>query len=98
MGKLGKALKQVLEKHSISQNQLAVSMGIDRSNISRWVSGERDPLSDVAPQIRQALEKMNSIAAEDFVKMYLYDLDQNEPVKEISLNQEHASRDETSYQ
>lgn len=97
MGKLGKALKQVLEKHGISQNQLAVSMGIDRSNISRWVSGERDPLADVAPQIRQALEKMNSIAAEDFVKMYLYDSDQNEPIKDLSLNQEDTSQDESSY-
>jgi transcriptional regulator with XRE-family HTH domain len=91
MGKLGNALKQVLETHGISQNQLAVSMGIDRSNISRWVSGERDPLANVAPQIRRALENMNSAAAEEFVRLYLYDSNQDTLPIEFSLSQDETS-------
>lgn len=73
MGKLGSALRQVLEAYGINQNQLATAMGIDRSNISRWVSGERDPLAEVVPEIRAGLEKLNPAAAEEFVKLYFYD-------------------------
>jgi transcriptional regulator with XRE-family HTH domain len=78
MGKLGRALKQVLEQYDISQNQLAVAMGIDRSNISRWVSGERDPLAETVPEIREGLEKLNPDAAEEFVRLYLYRSSQND--------------------
>lgn len=72
MGRLGKALKQVLEDYDISQNQLAVAMKIDRSNVSRWVSEERDPLAETVPDIRDALERLNAEAAAAFVKLYLY--------------------------
>lgn len=78
VGKLGNALKQVLETYGINQNQLATAMGIDRSNISRWVSGERDPLAEVVPDIRAALEKLNPAAAKAFVQLYLYSI-QDEP-------------------
>jgi transcriptional regulator with XRE-family HTH domain len=74
MGRAGKALKQVLETYNISQNQLAVTMGIDRSNISRWVSESRDPSAEAAVEIRQALEKIDPSAAEAFVKLYIYGL------------------------
>jgi transcriptional regulator with XRE-family HTH domain len=43
MGRAGKALKKILEAYDISQYQLAAKMEIDRSNVSRWVSEERDP-------------------------------------------------------
>ncbi|WP_416669665.1 helix-turn-helix domain-containing protein [Egbenema bharatensis] len=72
MGKAGRALRQVLEHYNITQNRLAVMMGIDRSNISRWVSGERDPLAEAVPDIRAGLAKLNPDAADEFVKMYLY--------------------------
>jgi len=72
MGKLGSALRQVLETYGINQNQLATAMGIDRSNISRWVSGERDPLAEVVPEIRVGLEKLNPAAAKEFVNLYLF--------------------------
>lgn len=75
MGKLGSALRQVLESYGINQNQLATAMGIDRSNISRWVSGERDPLAEVVPDIRTALEKLDPSAAEEFVKLYFHGSD-----------------------
>jgi transcriptional regulator with XRE-family HTH domain len=73
MGRAGNALKQVLDTYGISQNQLAVTMEIDRSNVSRWVSGNRDPAADAVYEIRLALQKINPVAAEEFVRLYLYD-------------------------
>ncbi len=75
MGKAGKALKQVLETHGISQNQLAVTMRVDRSNVHRWVHEQRDPAGDVIVEIKNALKQLNPDAAEDFVKLYLGDWD-----------------------
>ena len=73
MGRAGKALGQVLEQYSISQYQLAAAMGIDRSNVSRWVSEERDPSAEAVFTIKNALQKLNSEAAKDFVRLYLED-------------------------
>ena len=72
MGKAGKAIRQVLKTYGISQNQLAVMMGIDRSNVSRWVSETRDPTGDAIAEIKDALEKIEPEAAEEFVRLYLY--------------------------
>jgi transcriptional regulator with XRE-family HTH domain len=72
MGKAGKALRQTLETYGISQNQLAIAMGIDRSNVSRWVSEERDPTGEAIAAIKDALEKMKPEAAKEFVTLYLY--------------------------
>jgi transcriptional regulator with XRE-family HTH domain len=71
MGRAGKALKQVLENYQISQNQLAVVMGIRRSNVSRWVSEIRDPVAETLLEIRNALSTINPDAAEEFVRLYL---------------------------
>jgi transcriptional regulator with XRE-family HTH domain len=71
MGKAGKALKQVLENYKITQNQLAVAMGIRRSNVSRWVSEIRDPVAETMLEIRDGLRKINPEAAEEFIKLYL---------------------------
>jgi transcriptional regulator with XRE-family HTH domain len=71
MGKAGQALKQALETYRISQNQLAVAMGIRRSNISRWVSEVRDPTAETMLEIRDGLQKINPAAAEEFIKLYL---------------------------
>jgi transcriptional regulator with XRE-family HTH domain len=71
MGKAGKALKQVMTAYSISQNQLAEAMEIDRSNISRWSSETRDPGSETLLEIRQGLRKINPQAAEDFIQLFL---------------------------
>ncbi len=78
MGRAGKALKQVLETYGISQNKVAVTIGIDRSNFSRWVSGNRDPSAEAVYEIRLALQKINPVAAEEFVRLYLYDSAENE--------------------
>ncbi len=73
MTRAGKALKRVLKHYGISQNQLATTMGIDRSNISRWVSESRDPAAEAVAQIKQALGKLQPAAAEEFVRFYLYE-------------------------
>jgi transcriptional regulator with XRE-family HTH domain len=73
MARAGKALKRVLTRYGISQNQLATVMGIDRSNVSRWVSESRDPSAEAVAQIKQALMQLQAAAAEDFVQFYLYE-------------------------
>lgn len=77
MGKAGKALRQVLETYGISQNRLAVTMGIDRSNVSRWVSENRDPTAEAAAEIKQALQQINPTAAKEFVRLYLGDFEED---------------------
>ena len=63
MGKAGKALKQVLKTYGISQNQLAIAMGINPTNVSRWVSESRDPSAEAAVEIRRGLLKIDPAAA-----------------------------------
>ncbi|MBH8574352.1 helix-turn-helix transcriptional regulator [Nostocaceae cyanobacterium CENA369] len=78
MGRAGKALKQVLETYDISQNQLAVTMGIGRSSINRWVNESRDPSAEAVIEVIEGLEKINSAAAKDFLVLYLGRIVQND--------------------
>jgi transcriptional regulator with XRE-family HTH domain len=71
MGKAGQALKQVLESYGISQNRLAVTMGTRRGNVHRWVNEMADPAADAVLEIRDALEKIDPDAAEEFIRLYL---------------------------
>jgi transcriptional regulator with XRE-family HTH domain len=71
MGQAGKALRQVLETYGISQNQVAVKMGIGRSNVYRWVNEVRDPGAEMVLQLRDALQEINPAAAAEFVRLYL---------------------------
>ncbi|MFB2981382.1 helix-turn-helix domain-containing protein [Microseira sp. BLCC-F43] len=71
MARAGKALRQVLETYGISQNQLAVAMGIGRSSINRWVNESRDPAAEAVLEIIEGLEKINQAAAGDFLALYL---------------------------
>jgi plasmid maintenance system antidote protein VapI len=71
MGKAGQALKQVLAQYRISQNRLAVTMGIQRSNVNRWVNEATDPAADAVLQIRDALAEINPDAAAEFIRLYL---------------------------
>lgn len=73
MGKAGKALKQVLEIYGISQNKLAVTMGTGRPNVHRWVNEMTDPVAEAVLEIRNALQKINPVAAEEFIRLYLAD-------------------------
>ncbi|MGG6238155.1 helix-turn-helix domain-containing protein [Nodosilinea nodulosa] len=70
MGRASDALKQVLDTYSISQNKLAVTMGISRANVGRWYHG-LDPSAENIAQITQSLKTLNPLAAKDFVRLYL---------------------------
>lgn len=78
MGKAGKALRQVLDAYGISQNKLAVTMGIGRSTMHYWFSGERDPVADAVLEIRKGLRQINPAAAEEFIRLYLDESDEDE--------------------
>jgi transcriptional regulator with XRE-family HTH domain len=71
MGRAGKALKRVLEDYDITQNRLAVVMGITRSSVHRWVYEIGDPVADAVIEIRNALQKIHPEAAEEFIRLYL---------------------------
>lgn len=75
MARVGKALRQVLTTYGISQNKLAVTMGVERSNINRWVHEQRDPAGDVIFHIKEALMQLNPEAAKAFVQLYLGEAD-----------------------
>ncbi|MBN4002654.1 helix-turn-helix transcriptional regulator [Nostoc sp. LPT] len=74
MGKAGEALKQVLATYGISQNKLAVTIGIRRWDVDRWVHGLTDPTGETIVEIAKALRGLNSDAALEFVKLYLGDI------------------------
>lgn len=71
MGKPGQALREVLTKHGISQNSLAIQMGLQRSVIYKWFHEERDPTAETVTDIVAALKSLNRAAAEDFIQLYL---------------------------
>jgi transcriptional regulator with XRE-family HTH domain len=71
MGRAGKALKQVLTHHEISQSDLASKMNVDRSTINRWVNESRDPTAEAVFAIKQALISIKSKAGKDFIKLFL---------------------------
>ena len=72
MGRAGKALKRVLQDYQITQNHLAVSMSIDRSNVSRWVNESRDPSAESVAELKDALTLIKPQAGDDFVQYFLY--------------------------
>ncbi|MFB8789993.1 MAG: helix-turn-helix transcriptional regulator [Potamolinea sp.] len=71
MGQAGKALKKVLETYDISQYRLAAELGIGRSNVYRWVNEIRDPTAETVKDVVEVLRKINSAAAEEFIRLYL---------------------------
>lgn len=74
MGKAGQALKQTLETYNISQNSLAVALGVERGSVYRWVHEVRDPNAETVVAIVKAIRGINPAAAEEFVKRYLGDV------------------------
>lgn len=71
MGKAGRALKQVLEIYSISQNKLAVTMNLERTVVYRWTHERTDPTGETIVAITKALQSLNREAAKEFVYLYL---------------------------
>jgi transcriptional regulator with XRE-family HTH domain len=78
MGKAGEALRLVLETYGISQNKLAVVLGIERGSVYRWVHEIRDPTAETVRDIVKALQGIEPAAAEKFVELYLGELIKNE--------------------
>jgi transcriptional regulator with XRE-family HTH domain len=71
MGRAGTALRQTLETYGISQNRLAVAMGINRSTVYQWFNEITDPSAESVIQIIAALETLNESAAKEFIALYL---------------------------
>ncbi len=78
MGRAGQALKQTLTERSISQNQLAVMLGVRRSVVYRWFHEITDPTAETVADIVKALKELNPDAAEEFVRLYPGNLLQDE--------------------
>jgi len=74
MGKAGKALKQVLEQYGISQNKLAVMLGVQRYVVYRWFHEQVDPSGEAIAEIAKALNQLNPEAARAFMQQYLGNL------------------------
>ena len=79
MGRASQSLKQVLEQFGISQNKLAVTLGVDRSAVFKWVHDQRDPSGEAIAEITQALNQLNPEAATAFIQQYLGNLVNPEP-------------------
>ena len=77
MGKAGKALRQVLETYGISQNKLAVAMGVGRSTVHYWFKQAQDPSAEAVLEIRKGLRNINPAAAEEFIRLYLDESDED---------------------
>lgn len=71
MGKAGKALRYVLETYGISQNRLAVTMGIGRATVNQWFHETRDPAAEAVTEIIKGLRQLDEAAAEKFIDLYL---------------------------
>lgn len=71
MGKVSDALKQVLGQYGISQNQLAVTMGVERPIFFRWFHGQVDPSAETVAGIVKAIQDINVRASREFIKLYL---------------------------
>ncbi len=74
MGRAGKALKQTLETYDISQNKLAVALGIERNKVFRWFHEQVDPTAETVADIVKALNDINPAAANRFIELFLGDL------------------------
>lgn len=78
MGKAGEALRQVLESYGISQNKLALTLGVKPSVVFRWFHEQTDPSAETVRSIAKALQGMEPAAADEFVRLYIGDFLENQ--------------------
>ncbi len=71
MSKANDALRQTIEKHNISQSQLAEIMGIEGAIVSNWYHSQVDPRAETVAEIVRALKRIGTKVAEDFIRFYL---------------------------
>ena len=84
MGKAGDALRQALEGHGISQNQLAAALAVPRPTVFRWFHGQVDPTAETVVTIVEALRGLDSGAADEFIRLYL-DSPSHAQANEVSI-------------
>ena len=71
MGRAGQALKETLATYDISQNKLAITMGMERTVIYRWVHELVDPTGETIVEIVRGLNALDPDAAKAFIALYL---------------------------
>ena len=74
MGKAGKALRQVLETYGITQNKLAVALGVKPFVVFRWYHEQTDPTAETAVDIAKVLHGIDPAAAQEFIRLYIGDV------------------------
>jgi len=95
MGKAGKALRQVLEAHGISQGRLAVALGIEHSIVFRWLHEQSDLTAETVVRIVEVLREIHSSIAEEFIRLYLGSSSQaDKVVLPVDESQELPASDE----
>jgi DNA-binding transcriptional regulator YdaS (Cro superfamily) len=60
----------VLEAYGISENKLALAMGIRRSSINHWINESRDSAPDAVLEIRKGLQRIEPRLVEEFTRLY----------------------------
>lgn len=78
MTQAGKALKRILKIYGITQNRLAVVMGVNRSSVFGWANEIADPPGDTVVKIRKALQQIEPAAGEEFVRLFWGDSEEDE--------------------
>lgn len=68
----------MLETYGISQNRLAVTMGVSRTTVNQWFNEVSDPLAEAVTEIIKALRQIDEAAAENFINLYLERNPQND--------------------
>ncbi|MGD1905754.1 MAG: helix-turn-helix domain-containing protein [Leptolyngbyaceae cyanobacterium] len=71
MGRAGRALQETLATYELSQNKLAVTMGMERTVVYRWVHELVDPTGETIVEIVRALNQLDPQAAKAFIALYL---------------------------
>ncbi len=61
----------MLESYRISQNKLAVTLGVKPSVVFRWFHEQTDPSGETIAEIAKALQGIDPAAADEFVRLYL---------------------------
>ncbi len=69
MARTSVALKQVLDTYGISQNKLAVTVGISRANVGRWYQGIDSSAKNIA-LIADGLKVLDVKAFQGFLRLY----------------------------
>ncbi|WP_341734290.1 helix-turn-helix transcriptional regulator [Microcoleus sp. EPA2] len=91
MGKAGRVLRDVLNTYGISQNKLAIAMGVRSSVVYRWFNELIDPTGDSLVKIVVALKLLDIDAAREFVQRYLGEVLEDEGEAEVDRSTDTES-------